>query len=172
MQKRLSVIITVLLIALTTFACQASFVSESPLAMPVRDVSILPTPTPFLFPEDLSRIEVEYGRAVVIGRLISTESSLPVRDTPVRLAEIYYAEEGNRDPNQGAWALDNAFSPFAYSDENGLFIFENVEARDYVIFVGDIMSRWTIEVNEDGLPNPRTMPVDQVTNLGLIFVDY
>ncbi len=144
----------------------------SPLSAPANEVSILPTPVPFQFPTDLSTIQVEPDKAVVIGRLISTITNQPIANTSVRMAKIYYAEEGNKDPSQGAWALDNAFSPYALTNEGGYFIFENVEPVDFVIFVGDIMDRYTVQTNEDGLPASHTAPTDELTDLGDIMVEY
>jgi hypothetical protein len=172
MYSRLIIVVIFLVTILSVVGCQAPFVGESPLSASVHNVSMLPTPAPFVFPDNLDEIEVESGKAVVIGRLLSEETLLPIANTPVRLAAVYYAEEGNKDPNQGAWTLDNAFSPFAYSNEDGLFIFEDVEAREYVVFVGDIMAHWAVEVNEEGLPYPRTIPADELTNLGDIVIEY
>jgi hypothetical protein len=144
---------------------------NSPLPLP-RDVSVLPTPIPFQFPEDLSAVTIEPGKVVVIGRLISSITGQPIANTPVRMAQIYYAEEGNRDPEQGAWALNNAFSPFAYSNENGYFIFENVDPMDFVVFVGDILDRYNTETNENERPIPHTALADELTDLGDIRVEY
>ncbi|MCL4835110.1 MAG: hypothetical protein KJZ86_21890 [Caldilineaceae bacterium] len=135
-------------------------------------VSILPTPVPFQFPSDLGSVQVHPGKAVVIGRLISTIDQQPITDTPVRMAKIFYAEEGNKDPNQGAWALDNAQSPFAYTNESGYFIFENVEPTDFVIFVGDMLSRYNVETSDNERPVPHTAPPDKLTDLGDIWVKY
>lgn len=143
---------------------------DSPL--PTSVVSMLPTPIPFQFPTDLNKVQIELGKAVVIGRLISSITEQPITNVPVRMAKIHYAEEGNKDPNQGAWALDNAFSPYSVSNENGYFIFENVEPVDFVIFVGDILDRYNIETDEAELPIPHTAPADTLTDLGDVVVEY
>jgi len=145
---------------------------DSPIPTPGIAVSILPTPVPFLFPTDISTVEVEAGKAIVIGRLLSGITGQPIANTDVRMAEIYYAEEGNKDPSQGAWVLKDAFSPYALSTENGYFIFENVEPTDFVIFVGDIVGRYNVETNESEHPIPHTAFVGEVTNLGDIVVEY
>lgn len=145
---------------------------DSPMPTPAISVSMLPTPVPFQFPSDLSAVKIEAGKAVVIGRLISSITGQPIANTPVRMAQIYYAEEGNKDPNQAAWALDNAFSPYATSNENGYFIFENVEPVDFVIFVGDILDRYNVETGENEHPVPHAAPADVLTDLGDVVVAY
>lgn len=145
---------------------------NSPMPTPATGVSMLPTPIPFQFPTDLSAVKVDPGKAVVLGRLISTVTGQPIANTPVRMAEIFYAEEGNKDPNQGAWALDNAQSPFAYTNADGFFIFENVEPGDFVIFVGDVLDRYNVETNENERPVPRTAPADELSDLGDVRVNY
>jgi|GEM_PF-3991941 len=146
--------------------------ADSPLPTPGIAVSILPTPIPFQFPTDPGSVKIEAGKAVLFGRLISTITGQSIANTPVRMAQIYYAEEGNKDPSQGAWALDNAFSPYALTNENGYFIFENVEPVDFVIFVGDILNRYNVETGENERPVPHIAPADGLTNLGDILVEY
>lgn len=146
-------------------------IMDSPLGTPRAMVSMLPTVTPFRFPENLENIEAAPGQAVVIGRVFSSQTLMPIANTPIRLAEIYYADE-TRDPATAAWALNNASSPFAYSDENGLFVFENVPAQDYVLFIGDMEGKYTVAVKEDGFPEAYSFEADTVTNLGDIGVDY
>lgn len=69
----------------------------------------------------------EPGMATVTGRVISENSGLPLSDTIVRLAEVV------RQEDEGAYVLDVAFSPGTDSDGEGFFIFENVDAYEYVI---------------------------------------
>jgi hypothetical protein len=149
----------------------ANVIIDSPLGTPRAMVSMLPTVTPFSMPEDLENLEATPGQAVVIGRVLSSQTLMPIANTPVRLAEIYYADE-TKDPATAAWALNNAASPFAYSDANGLFVFENVPAQDYVVFVGDMEGRYAVATKEDGFPQAYRFEPDTVTNLGDINVDY
>lgn len=145
--------------------------NASPLGTPRAMVSMLPTVTPFSMPENLENLEAAPGQAVVIGRILSSQTLMPITNTPVRLAEIYYADE-TKDPATAAWALNNAASPFAYSDANGVFVFENVPAQDYVVFVGDMEGRYAVATKEDGFPQAYRFEPDTVTNLGDINVDY
>ncbi len=113
----------------------------------------------------------EQGRATIVGRLVSAETGEPLAKTVVRLAEVYYASE-NRSPENGVYVLDNAFSPSATTDENGFFVFSNVEPRDYVIIVGDIYVKYIVISNPDGAPKVWTASPDQVTDLGEISVKW
>lgn len=113
----------------------------------------------------------EQGRATVVGRLISIETGEPLVNTVVRLAEVYYADE-NHSPESGVYVLDNAFSPSATTDENGFFVFTNVEPRDYVIIVGDIYVKYAVISHPDGTPKVWTVSPDQITNLGEIQVEF
>lgn len=142
----------------------------SVLATPAS--SPLPTPTPFSFPTDSSQIVVAPGKATVIGRLLSRRTGMPLPGTVVRLAEVYYAEEDDKRPETGAYALDNAFSPSAITDEQGYFIFQDIEPRDYVIFVGDISVNYAVEVNEKGFPRARTVQADVVNNFGDVIIEF
>lgn len=141
----------------------------SVLAAPT--VSVLPTPTPFVFPQDMTSVTVAPGRAVAIGRLLSLDHQ-PLSDTVVRLAEVYYADENSKDSSTGAYALDNAFSPSAITNDNGFFIFQDIEPRDYVVFVGDFMTNYTIEVDDQGYPRMRTVAADQINDFGAVVVDF
>ena len=144
---------------------------ESQLATP-RAVSMMPTPTPALLAFDISSLEPKPGRAAVTGRLISTVTQQPISNTPIRLAEIFYADE-TKDPATAAWALNNASSPYALTNEQGFFVFPDVEARDYVIFVGDIIDRYTVVTKEeDGFPRTYSFEADRVTQLDDVMADY
>jgi len=145
---------------------------NSPISTPNASVSILPTPIPFIFPENVDEIQPAAGKAIVYGRLMSSITGQPITNAPVRMAEIFYAEGANKDPNQGAWALDNAFSPFAYSNDDGYFIFKDVEPTGFVIFVGDVIDRYNVETNENERPIPREAPADTKSNLGDVVVGY
>lgn len=144
----------------------------SPLPTPGAPISLLPTPVPFQFPTDINTIVVEPGKAVVIGRLLSSITGQPIANSYVRMAEIFYADPKQKDPTKAAWVLDDAFSPFAYSNGEGYFIFENVAPADFVVFVGDISGYYNVETNENKRPVLHTAPADLLTDLGDIIVEY
>ncbi len=82
--------------------------------------------------------------ATIHGRVLS-EGGTPLQNTSVRLADVYRGED-----NDGAFALDEAFSPSALSDEDGFYIFNNINPGEYVLFFGSINSNYMIVANEDG----------------------
>ncbi|MDQ7030670.1 MAG: hypothetical protein Q9O62_13260 [Ardenticatenia bacterium] len=114
----------------------------------------------------------EAGKAVVVGRLFSTTNGDPLVNVVVRLAEVYYPEDTPDDKEKGIYVLDNAFSPSATTDEQGIFVFINVEARDYVIFVGDLAIKYAIVLGPEGKAKIWTIKPDEINDLGNIRVDY
>lgn len=110
----------------------------------------------------------EAGKASVTGRLISIDTGEPYVDVIVRLAEIYENEVGDR-----AFALDMAFSPIAFTDQDGYYVFKNIEAREYVFIIGDPMARSLIPTQEtDQKPKAWDFPADIVTDMGTTRVDF
>ena len=161
MLKRDTVLLLLLLLTAFFLGGCARFREVSPLNV---------TPTTQVVPKP-SVSPPEQGRATVVGRLISSKTGEPLVKTVVRLAEVYYADQ-SRSPESGIYVLDNAFSPSAITDQNGFFVFPNVEARDYVIIVGDIYVNYTVISNPDGTPKVWTVSPDQVTDLGEISADF
>jgi hypothetical protein len=116
------------------------------------EVKDIPTPEP--------------GKANVVGKIQSTQSGIS-EGIIVRMAEIYRNEEG-----EGVYALDTASSPYTTTDENGHFLFENVEAMDYVIIVGDPMTKYQIITDTEGQARVWTVPADETTDVGVITIDF
>ncbi|MEM4217083.1 MAG: hypothetical protein QXZ09_03585 [Candidatus Methanomethylicaceae archaeon] len=136
----------------------------------ISPVFIVPSPTPLTFDkEDLP--EPEDGKAIITGRLWSATSGEPLSKVVVRLAEVYYQ---NNEPKSmiGIYVLDNAFSPSAITDVNGLFVFTNVEPRDYVLFIGDVAIKHVVVTREDGKPQVWTVRAGEIVNLGDLRVEY
>lgn len=86
---------------------------------PVAPDAPVPTPEP--------------DRATVTGHVRSSITNEMLQATAVRLAEVYENEAGD-----AAFVLDGAQSPGTLTDLNGRFIFRNVEARKYVLIVGNV----------------------------------
>ena len=107
----------------------------------------------------------EPGMATVTGRVISENTGLPLSDTIVRLAEVVRQEE------KGAYVLDVAFSPGTDSDGEGFFIFENVDAYEYVIVVGDVYEIYKVMADEDGKASTWITVKDEILNVGELIVD-
>ena len=120
----------ILLVAtLAIVACQSIIMPSTP-STTVPTTTIIPSP--------------EAGKASVTGRVLNS-SGEPVSNTSVRLAEVYPNEEGD-----AAFALDEAFSPAALTDNQGFFLFNNIPAGEYVLFVGSINTEFMIIQNSDG----------------------
>ncbi|HHX08707.1 MAG TPA: carboxypeptidase regulatory-like domain-containing protein [Chloroflexi bacterium] len=84
------------------------------------------------------------GQSTVIGRALNS-SGEPLINISIRLAEVYRGEDGN-----AAFALDEAFSPAALTDNQGFFIFNSIPAGEYVLFIGSITTEFMIVQNSDG----------------------
>ena len=80
----------------------------------------------------------EAGKATLIGIVVSLRDGLPMANTVVRLAEVY------RQGDEGAFVLDGAYSPGDITDEQGNFAIENVDAKEYVIVIGDVYDKYQI----------------------------
>ncbi|MGE5221227.1 MAG: hypothetical protein ACM3PY_02245 [Omnitrophica WOR_2 bacterium] len=105
------------------------------------------------------------GKATVTGRILSLKTGKPLANMGMRLAEVV------RQGGQGAYVLDTAGSPGAYTDDNGYFVFKNITPEDYVMVVGDVMNTYVIVPDQSGKPRVWNAPIDQVTQYGDIHVD-
>lgn len=118
----------------------------------------------------VSPLQPEAGKATIIGRVISRSTESPFVNVPVRLAEVYRQEGG--EENEGAFVLDDAFSPGALTDEYGRFIFKNVEPKEYVIVVGNVSaSAYEIIPDPSGRARVWDIPADQVFDVGDLRVE-
>lgn len=108
----------------------------------------------------------QLGEAVVIGKVYASDGS-SLKSSPIRLAEVYRSEN-----NSGAFALDEATSPSAMTDENGEFIFLNIVPGEYVIVVGSINTKYMINANEDGTAIVQDIKPDVITEIDPITVNY
>jgi hypothetical protein len=107
--------------------------------------------------------------------LISKITGQPLVNAVVRLAEVY-CPEGTAPEDKETdcfWALSNAFSPSTFSDANGYFQFDNVEARDWVVIIGDMMTIYTfVSRGEQEKPIVWTTSPGQVLDIGQHEVSY
>ena len=143
MKRYLKIVFAFLIVTILLASCK-----------PATPAKVYPTP--------------EAGKATATGRLLSISTGKPYVDVIVRLAEVYQNDAGDR-----AFALDMAFSPIAFTDENGYFAFENIEAREYVFIVGDPMARSIIPTqNSDQKPKAWNFPADKITDMGVMSVDF
>lgn len=71
--------------------------------------------------------------SVLIGQAVSTGSGVPIKKTPVYLAQIHWDEAHQN----AAYVLDAANSPATLTDQNGYFSFAGLSSVEYAIIVGD-----------------------------------
>jgi hypothetical protein len=105
------------------------------------------------------------GYSTVTGKIINKEFDEPLTFSVVRLAEVF------REGDSGAYVLNEAFSPGARTDMDGVFVFNNVEAREYVLVVGDVTSTYQIIKNKDGSAKIWNAPMNEITDMGVIEVN-
>lgn len=109
----------------------------------------------------------EAGRAMVTGHVRSSVTNQMMQATPVRLAEVYYNEEGD-----AAFVLSGAQSPGTLTDVEGRFIFQNVEPRDYVLVVGNVESGlYEIIAASPTEAQVWTAPADEILDVGELVVE-
>lgn len=111
----------------------------------------------------------EPGKATIIGQVFSTTRNAPYADISVRLAEVVRVD--NPDAGDDLYVLDQAFSPGAITDANGVFVIENTDAGEFVIVVGDVEFDYEVITNESGTPKVWDIRPDEITNTGIFEVD-
>jgi hypothetical protein len=99
------------------------------------------------------------GKAVVIGKVISTISNQPLK-TSVWLAEVH--GEGDN----GVYVLNATSSPGIYADENGIFAFMNIEPLKYVIVVGEPEGQNEVITDGSGKPKVWNITANQILDVG------
>ena len=109
------------------------------------------------------------GKATIIGQVFSTTRNAPYADIAVRLAEVVRVD--NPDAKDDLYVLDQAFSPGAITDANGVFVIENTEAGEFVIVVGDVEFSYEVITNDSGTPKVWDFQPDEITNVGIFEVD-
>jgi hypothetical protein len=135
----------------TAAEAAATVTPESPAVQATATPVAVPTP--------------EAGQATVIGRIIVRTTKEPVASAVVRLAQVY------REGDDGAFALDDAFSPGGVTDPEGYFRIQNVESNEYVIVVGDVRTQYEIIPDPSGKPRVWDLQADQILDTGDIAVD-
>ncbi len=112
----------------------------------------------------------EAGKVMVVGSVVSRGTGEPLPATAVRLAEIY-RNEGEGEDN---FALDAALSPSAMTNEQGSFLFSNIDPGEYVIIVGNVegvdAQAYEIIANPDGSGRVVDAEADQIVDIGKLEV--
>lgn len=143
----------ILLVILSACASQTS--SPEP-EVPTTDPQVPNFPTP------------ESEKASFAGRVVDTNGK-PISNLQLRLAEVYRSEDSSPD---GAYVLDTAFSPGAISNENGYFIFSNIEPMEYVLVLGNPESVYEIVLNQMGKAKVWQTKANQVLDIGELITDF
>lgn len=111
-------------------------------------------------------IEAEENKGVLVGRAISLETTMPLTETFVMLADVY------REGDGGAYALDVAHSPFTETDLEGNFVFSNLEPAEYVIVIGDVYKEYAISTDPStGKAATWTIKANEVLEVGDLEVE-
>jgi len=124
---------------------------------------------------ELEGVSLKAGLGAVKGRLISLPLNGPLADAVVRLAEVYCPDELAADADKSEaciWALDNSFSPSTFTDDNGDFVFTEVPPRDYVLLVGDMITRYAMLKDRANKPLMWAVPADQAIDIGEYQINY
>lgn len=107
----------------------------------------------------------ETGKANVIGK-VQTSQGEPYKQYNVRLAEVYW-QNGN-----GAYVMDESFSPGGITDVEGNFQILNVLAGEYVVIVGQPNLEYKAITDSNGVLKRIRIEGDTTLDLGTIQFDY
>ena len=92
------------------------------------------------------QIKVKPDKGAMVGQVFSITMEKPLSNMVVRLAQVFW----NEDKSEGAYVLEGATSPGDDTDDEGIFVFNDLSPADYVIVVGDIMGDYEIISEADG----------------------
>lgn len=106
------------------------------------------------------------SESAIIGQVVSLDASA-ISNTEVRLATVFW----NEDKSQGSFLIDESVSPITMTDENGLFVFDALEPRDYVIVIGDLYGQNVILSNNDGSAQIFTAEAGQILDVDVLQID-
>lgn len=147
-QKNAVKFVCILLLFIFLNACSSQISSNSSTTPTQPPTVTFPTP--------------EADKAVFAGRVVDM-SGTPIANLQLRLAEVYRSEDESSD---GAYILDTAFSPGAISDENGYFIFSDIEPMEYVLVLGNPEKVYEIITDESGKAKVWGTEMNQVLDIG------
>jgi hypothetical protein len=117
-------------------------------------------------PEPVSTLTPEPGKSIMFGKLLSHDNT-PYDGMTVRLAKVYRGEN-----DSGAFVLDEANSPSAITDPNGVYHFLDIDPGEYVLFLGALDDRYKVISDPDDDPVIYSVSADEVLNIETIIVDF
>lgn len=131
----------------------------SPLATPVATAAGVAAPAA--------------GKGALAGRLIQFGSNKPLVNQNLSLPAIVcppgVAEKDKRE--QCIYVIDDAFDPSVLTDGEGHFIFQNITAGEYILLIGNRVTRYTILTDELNQPLIWKVEADKVVDLGDLVVE-
>lgn len=107
----------------------------------------------------------EADKGNVVGIIQSTKGE-PYKEYSIRLAEVYW------QGNEGAYVLDESFSPGAISDNNGAFQVLNVPKGEYVLLIGEPLQTYKPITDTTGVLQRVKVNAGETIDLGTIKFDY
>jgi hypothetical protein len=107
----------------------------------------------------------ESGTSSVFGRVFSKKTNEPLVNILVRIARVV------RQGGDGAFVLEDAFSPGSLTNEEGYFVISNVDPIEYVIVVGDVNLDYDIIAEDSGRAKVWQTIKGQVLDVGELKVD-
>ncbi len=116
----------------------------------------------------IAQITLTPSKTAIVGKVMTNASgkTLPLTKTVVRLAIVFW----NEDKSEGAFVLEGGSSPSAISNEKGEFAFTNLDPKDYVVVVGDMMGDNVIIAEPDGKAKIFTPESDKTLDIGVLEV--
>lgn len=165
-------------------ACSAGL--PAPLIPSTAPVSPLPTTetagapatqaSPLATPTAIARsteVPPSAGKASVTGRLIDAKAGEPMGNQALSLPSVVCpagaTEENVRE--QCVYMVDAAFDPSALTDQEGRFVFRDIDPGRYVLLVGNPEVRYTVLADAARKPLIWKVEADEITELGDLAVE-
>lgn len=109
-------------------------------------------------------------KTTIIGRVLDKKTGQPLDNRVLRLGEVKYKVGGGED--EGIYIMDASLSPGTRSDSNGYFIFENIEAREYVILLEIVVDAfYSVAKGDDNNPLSWHPEAGKVLDLGSVYIN-
>jgi hypothetical protein len=106
---------------------------------------------------------------VLTGQLFSSSTNAPIGGRAVRLAPVYRETPESAD---GAYILDEARSPAATTNADGVFVFTDLEATEYVLMITIAEGQHELVTEPSGKPKVWQADSGKVTNVGEVRVSF
>jgi len=107
---------------------------------------------------------VTSNKSAIVGQLVSYTNHEPVPNTVIRLCQVYWDSEHKN----ASFVLEGATSPGAITDENGIFIINDVIPNEYVILIGDITGNYDIVKEDADTAKIFLLSPDNVLDVGVL----